>query len=344
MRSSFFVLALMMVGCAVDAGDESTASDEEAIAYGNPGFVQLYNANSKHLSEPGRPSFEGTDYTQLLSFMRTQDVLPDVITLQEVGTKTGRFTSQSCTSVIADLDRLVRPSAAKTTWKCIVAAGSPSALDNTPGGVAIIHRARFEPAEDKRLVGLYKWTTNGCVREKGGSGWTALVQKFHDGKHTIAFASVHLPVASATNGNGATADDCSGRNLALIDDALAATKADVKVIAGDMNHGDATRHLAKDGTVVHDWWETTYRTTREKYRDPFYDECAKRNAAEAAVSRCLESDDWTMDNAGSLNTRIDWVMVDGAKSLEGARTIAYKDVDAAVNYSDHRAEMLRIRY
>lgn len=341
MHRLFLIGTFLLAGCAGAVEEEEDVAQEESeLAYGKRAEVQLYNANLKHLSEPGKPSFEGTDYTQLLRFMKKQELVPDILALQEVGTKRPDFTSQSCASVLADMDRLVRPAAWRTKWKCIVADGSLNGLGNSPGGVAIVYRGRFEPRGAKKLVGLYKWTQDGCKRQKAGDGWTALVQRFDDGKNSIAVASVHLPTAGDGN-NNATDDDCSGKNLRLVEAALAATKADVKVMAGDMNHGDATRHIA-GGNVVHDHWEASYENhnaalSDSKYRDPFFDKCN-------GSSQCLEAEHWTMNNAGELDSRIDWVLVAGAKDLRDAKTISYAEVNPQIRYSDHRAHMVRIVY
>jgi hypothetical protein len=369
--------AVTAAGCAVDGetGDEATAGDNEsAVGHSDPSFIQLYNSNTKHMSEPGKPSYEGTDFTHLLAYMRAQTYLPDIITLQEIGTKTAEWTSQPCRAYVDALDRIVKTKGSTTTWSCIVAAGSTSGLDNAPGGVAIIHRARFKPAGAKNPVGLYRWNGSGCTLQSAGSGWTALVQKFIDGEHTVAVASVHLPTAS--DGDGATADDCSGKNLTLVRDALAATNADVKIIAGDMNHGDATRHLDPAGAVVHDNWETTYATnndflnasfpSKNRYRDAWFRDCAAgaapsptasyTKAQTVQISTCLAADNWTFNGAGKLDPRIDWVLVEGAYSLTDAKTILYADAHKAflsltgkpssdaTQYSDHRAQKLRVKY
>jgi endonuclease/exonuclease/phosphatase family metal-dependent hydrolase len=327
-------------GCAVQSGEaDELAADEAEIAYGDRGAVQIYNANLKHLSQPGRPSFEGTDFTRLLHWMARQETLPDILTLQEVGTREGDKRSQSCDAFVDALERIVRPDGWKTGWKCIVANGSTSSLDNAQGGVAIVHRGRFDPIGRKETLPLYRWSDGECRRANEGTGWTALVQKFDDGKHTIAVASVHLPLAG--RGANATGDDCAARNLDLVEAALAATKADAKVIAGDMNHGDATRRVSTDGTVVHEHWEVAYRDRNRalsgsRYHDPFFEACN-------GDSRCLETDHWTMNNEGEIDARIDWVLVAGART-ENAKTIGFEEVDPTMRYSDHRAHAVRVRY
>lgn len=357
--AAFSVLASAHLGCSADTGEDVGAEDE-ALSAADRAVVHLFNVNTKHASEPGRPSYENTDYRQLFAYMKESGSLPDIVTLEEVGTNTDRFTSQPCSRVREELERVVKPEGSRAKWRCIVAAGATDALGNTPGGVAMLYRGRFAPSESKKLVGLYRWTPGGCQLEEAGRGWTALVQKFDDGPHTIAVAAVHLDTAGAGHDN-AEDDDCSGKNLARIQDALDATHADVKVIAGDMNHGDATRHLDASGKVQHDWWETTYRThvsalSKSRYDDAIFDDCAKRSSGTDAISRCLVADHWSMNRAGALDSRIDWVLVSGARKLEDAKTVPWADAHAAwlrftgaassneKQYSDHRGQELRIRY
>lgn len=378
MKLSLLALsALLLAGCAADTGDgdEETGSDEAALGYTDASTIQLYNANTKHLSQFKTPHFEGTDFRQLLAYMKQQKSLPDIITLSEVGTVVpGKYTSKSCQAFLDELDRIVKPAGARTKWSCIVAGGSTKGVDNANGGVAIVHRARFVPAAAKDPVGLYYWKDGNCTRQTAGSGWTALVQKFRDGNHTVAVASVHLPTAG--DGTNATGDDCSGKNLDLVKKALAATNADVKVIAGDMNHGDATRHEGANGALVHDHWETTYSSnnyfqnaqnaSNSSYRDAFFRDCAKGFAASStaaytpaqtqSISTCLSQEHWSIGTGGKLAPRIDWVLVAGAFSLTDAKTIPYAEANKAyrtvtgnqenpaTRYSDHRAQALAIKY
>jgi hypothetical protein len=150
----------------------------------------------------------------------------------------------------------------------------------------------------------------------------------------------------------------------------------VKIIAGDMNHGDATRHLDASGAVAHDFWETTYGAnnfflnehypTNTGYRDAWFKLCAQdfdvspttkyTRAQTQAISTCLAKDHWSINGASKVDPRIDWVLVEGARSLTDARTIAYADAhrayltvtgktsSEATKYSDHRAQMLRVKY
>lgn len=369
--------AIVVAGCAAetDSADdgEDVGADEAALGYTDSSTIQVYDSNTKHMSEPGKPSFENSDFTQLLHYMDVQKAIPDIITLQEVGTKASSFTSQPCEVFVAALERIVKPKGARTAWHCIVADGATSSLGNASGGAAIVYRGRFKPIGAKQQVGLFYWNGKSCTHQQA-PGWTAVVQKFQDGAHTVAVASVHLPVAS--NGNGTTGDDCSGRNLEIVEQALASTKADVKIIAGDMNHGDATRHLDAAGAVVQDWWETSYAKSNDflnaeypstsKYRDAFFRDCAAganpspttaySRAQTEAIAKCLVTKDWTFGRAGKLDARIDWLLVAGAGSLSDAKTIPFEDAyhaflastgkaSAPVNhYSDHRALMLRVKY
>jgi len=329
----------LCAACAIDSSNEDVSDTESELAYGDRSFLQVYNTNTKHMSQKGKPSFEGSDFTELLSYMKTQAYVPDVITAQEVGTNRDDFTSQPCEVFTKELHGVAK----NATWKCIVAEGAPSNLHNSPGGVAIIHRARLVPKGEKVLVPLYYWSPKGCNIEHG---WKALVQKFEDGKHTVAVASVHLPVASSPDGTGATADDCSGRNLAAIERALAETHADVKILAGDMNHGDATRKLDAKNNLVLDHWETTYVRSNDlldpkaAYRDAFYRDCANVKKTANEISTCLVENDWSFNGKGKNDARIDWVLVSGAHALKEARTIPF----GAVHYSDHRAQTLRVVY
>lgn len=352
----------LLIGCAADV-DEDVAESESALGNAPNGSIEVYNMNTHHLSEPGKPSFEVTDWRQMISYMKEQAYLPDFILLSEVG-RHNSIPSQPCNVFVRRLEKVLSPKG-KIQWECEVAKGSPNALDNAGGGTAIVYRRSMQPLERKTLVN-FVYQDGKCVPDPTGPGLT-FIQTFKDGKHTVAVASLHLvsPSAGATNQYDR---DCSAKNLKEITDAMDRIEADAKIIGGDMNHADAKRHL-EGGTVVHDNWEAGYAQTvsflakghspNAGFKDAWFKDCANTCGVDASPDTTYSSAQTQCISACIASTtsvgRIDWLLAKGARSLRNNVSIPFAearaayirqtgDTNAVEKYSDHLAQRMTVVY
>ena len=342
--SAAMFLSCAVAGCAVEE-EEPEATSESALKNAPDGTLQFYSMNTHHMSQPGTPSFEVTDWRQMIAYMREQTYLPDIILLSEVG-RNNSVPSQPCNVFVNRLEKTLSPKG-KIEWKCEQAKGSTNALDNAGGGTAIVYRKNLVPLERKTFV---QWTYHDgkCIPDPTGPGLT-FVQTFKDGKRTVAVASLHLVSPTVEGGTNQYSRDCSEKNLAEITAALKATKADAMVLGGDMNHADAKRHL-EGATIVHDHWEAGYVTAKKAgFEDPWFDDCEKKcgDGKDACISVCVAE----TTSVG----RIDWLLARGAKKLKDNVSIPFADArasyvrqtgdaNAVEKYSDHLAQRMLVVY
>lgn len=340
-----FLLAAMFLGCAIPEDEELEASSESALANAPDGTLQVYSMNTHHMSEPGTPSFEVTDWRQMISYMREQKYLPDIILLSEIG-RSNSVPSQPCNVFVNRLEKTLSPKG-KIEWECEQAKGHTNALDNAGGGTAVVYRKNLVPIAKKVLV---QWTYHDgkCVPDPTGPGLT-FIQTFKDGKRTVAVASLHLVSPTTEGGTNQYGRDCSAKNLGEITAALKATKADAMIFGGDMNHADAQRHY-EAGVVVHDHWESGYLTAKDAgFVDPWFDDCA--NTCGSAQTQCISACIASTTSVG----RIDWLLAKGAKKLKDNVSIPFADArasfvrqtgnaNAVEKYSDHLAQRMVVVY
>jgi hypothetical protein len=365
LRWSALTLAIV-TGCVVGDEEELPPGDNDTTVLASPApnasFV-YYNANTKHASFA---DIEKSDVRNFNAYMAAT-TKPDLITLSEVGiyelsrpvvgtdgvTRTRSI--HSCADVAADLSARVGE-----------AYGCRSTGER--GGAAVIYRkARFASADaDVAVVNLETIHADGTCTIPAAP-WKALTVRLTDkanGGRAVRVASIHLPTADSAEDDGtAFSADCSWRNLQRIETGLKSLgTADVSILGGDWNHGDATRHVTAGGEVVHDGWECTYRnatsadltpcgSTGLGYRDVMFRSCQKAcpDAAPpyggSCMASCLQTDNWTI---GGKN-RIDFVLVKGGSLVREQATIAYSDpkaqsVSPTLKYSDHRAIRAKIYY
>lgn len=365
LRNLFGVMFLVCAieGCAVET-EEEVASSESELKNAPDGALQVYSMNTHHMSQPGTPSFEATDFRQMIAYMREQAYLPDVILLSEVG-RNNSVPSQPCNKFVNVLEKTLSPKG-KIKWECEQAKGDTKSLDNAGGGTAIVYRKNLVPLERKTLV---QWTYHDgkCVPDPTGPGLT-FIRTFKDGKRTVAVASLHLVSPTVPGGTNQYDRDCSEKNLADITDALRATKADVMVFGGDMNHADARRHL-EGANVVHDNWEAGYAYSNKflakshspnaGFEDPWFDDCATECGVKASAHASYSAAQTQCISACIAKTtsvgRIDWLMAKGAKSLKDNVSIPFAearaafvrqtgDANAVEKYGDHLAQRMLVVY
>lgn len=351
-------------GCAAEEEEEPEGSVESELKNAPDGQLQVYSMNTHHMSEPGEPSFEVTDFRQMIAYMRVQKFLPDIILLSEVG-RQNSVPSQPCNKFVKRLEKVLSPKG-KIQYACEVAKGSPDANNNAGGGTAIVYRKNLTPVSKKVLV---QWTYHDgkCVPDPTGPGLT-FVQTFKDGKRTVAAAALHLVSPTAPGDTNQYGRDCSEKNLREIADTLDRTGADAKVMGGDMNHADAKRRV-EGANVIHEKWEGGYAGINHYlaegsndnggFRDPWFDDAAATcgvNASgktkyTAAQHQCISAGVAALTSVG----RIDWLLAKGVSKIKDNVSIPFAEARAAFvaqtgnnaaveKYSDHLAQRFTVVY
>jgi len=359
------LLGTAITGCAADVDDEDVGVDEAEIKKSPDGALQIYTMNTHHMSEPGKDSFEVTDWRQMLSYMREQAYHPDIILLSEVG-RNNSVPSQPCVTFVRGLQKALSPKG-KIEWNCEQAKGHVTKLDNAGGGTAIVYRKNLVPQEKVVLVQWSLDKSSGkCVPDQTGPG-LSLIQVFKDGKRRVAVASLHLVSGTTEGATNQLGRDCSEKSLRDVTEAMAKIDADVKIIGGDMNHADAARRV--EGTnIIHEQWEGGYAETcgylakGQKYnagfKDPWFRDCAASCSVKAsgdtsytaAQTQCISSCmgkalgpgriDWTLAKGGQID---DNVLIEYADA-RAAYVRQTGDANAVEKYADHRANRMLIKY
>ena len=243
---SFALLGASLVACSaeVDDDDDEVSETSEAELKNAPaGALQIYNMNTHHMSEPGKPSFEATDWRQMLAYMKEQPYLPDIVLLSEVG-RNNSVPSQPCVTFVRQLEKTLskknKKGESKIEWTCEQASGHVTKLDNSGGGTAVVYRKNLVPRERA----MVQWTTQEdgqCIPDPTGPGlsFDAGVQ----GRQPRRGRAPHLVSPGAGTSN---TTDCSDKSLRDVTDAMARSGGR-EIIGGDMNHADAHRHDGRGG-------------------------------------------------------------------------------------------------
>lgn len=342
-------LALVTAGCGpseeLEAPVELPGEVSAGLVGGTDDKLLIYNVNTKHLSSPGTSNDEGTDYKDFVYYMShgSRPRLPDIIVLQEVNTPG----YPSCATFVSFLEGLT-------------GANYACRYTNAQGGAAVVYRVARLSYQTETKWTLYKMnpSTGVCARDTSSPFWTGLAVRLKDdlnGKY-VNVASVHTPTDDAPGSSEGVGDDCIWTNLKEFNSKLNGLgSAHMKILAGDFNHRDA--YVTSAG---HQYFECMYKGTNVdlggcggtnlQFKDPMYRACAAANTTESAISSCLTANHWTTAH-GAIDWRIDFLFVK-AYSLTGQYTIKNDDADVArgqlasdaVNYSDHRGQMVLADY
>lgn len=370
---SFALLGASLVACSaeVDDDDDEVSETSEAELKNAPaGALQIYNMNTHHMSEPGKPSFEATDWRQMLAYMKEQPYLPDIVLLSEVG-RNNSVPSQPCVTFVRQLEKTLskknKKGESKIEWTCEQASGHVTKLDNSGGGTAVVYRKNLVPLEKKTMV---QWTydkkTDTCIPDPTGPG-LSFVQVFKDGNRRVAVAPLHLVSPGAGTSNQYDRD-CSDKSLRDVTDAMAKIQADAKIIGGDMNHADAHRTTDAAGVVTHLKWEAAYANAvgylgkdhkpNAGFKDPWFKDCAATCGVQASDETSYSKEQTQCISACIAKTtsvgRIDWLIAKGANLRENV-SIPFADARAAYvrqtadtsaveKYSDHLAQRMLVVY
>jgi hypothetical protein len=316
------------------------------------GQLQVWDLNTKHM---GQDVGEPTDWRVFVDYItdpRFAPYYPDVVTLQEVGT---RGPGQECWAFQAKLEERtgLRYGCRSTSNK----GGTAVVFQRSKLAVRRGTFTAFRELEDRG--------TGRCVPVGDGS-WTAVgvgLSERLTGKQ-VDVESIHLPTHP---------DHCYGQNVARAYRAFAAMDggpehplvATTHVIAGDFNVSEAVtrgRGLGSSGAVF-GGWSCWYRGVNERLatpkdcpsvplKDAVYEACRQQRsyATDAALwSECIKGLDWKSTNltVGDKH-RIDFVLTDAAWVFASSTgtvpfcvaSWAAKDdgsVRSQLRYSDHRA-------
>lgn len=305
--------------------------------------LQVWNLNTHRM---GTTAADGSDYRQFVDYITDPAYVayvPDVVTLQEAGTNITNPPIQT-----ASCQQFVSAVEARTglDYNCYETT--------LQGGAAIVYRTgRLSyvggTRQSVRLEEVSNTTTGACSL----GSWYALVLRLTDDKnagHFINVAAVHLPTRDASTG-GTVADDCAWDNMKIVDSAVNGLgSADMKVMAGDWNHADAT--TTSSGAFA--YWECEYAGTSYQvgtcggqnlgWKDAMYRACGLSGAA---AYDCLHTYHWT----ASSGARIDFLFAK-AYAIYNQDTVEWADAYAAAGspaggptkYSDHRGQGALLRY
>lgn len=330
----------------VEVRMEQPGEVSSGLVGGTDDKLLIYNLNTKHLSSPGTSNSEGTDYKDFVYYMShaSRPRLPDIVVLQEVNTPG----YPSCATFVSFLEG-------------VTGANYACRYTSAQGGAAVVYRVARLSYQTETMWTLYKMnpTTGVCARDTSSPLWTGLAVRLKDdvnGKY-VNVASVHTPTDDAPGSSNGVGDDCIWTNLKEFNAKLNGLgSAHMKILAGDFNHRDALVT-----TSGHQYFECMYKGTNAdlsdcggtnlQFKDPMYRACAASNTTESAISNCLTTNHWTMAKSGDVNRRIDFLFVK-AYSLTNQYTVSYDDADVArgqlasdaINYSDHRGQMVLADY
>lgn len=342
-------LALVVAGCGpseeLEVREAPSGEVTSGLMGGTDDKLLIYNLNTKHLSSPGTSNDEGTDYKDFVYYMShgSRPRLPDLIILQEANSPG----YPSCASFVSFLESMT-------------GANYACRYTNAQGGAAVVYRVARLSYQTETTWTLYRMssTTGVCARDTSNPLWTGLAVRLKDdvnGKY-VNVAAVHTPTSDAPGSTDGVGDDCIWTNLKEFNAKLNGLgSAHMKVLAGDFNHRDA--YVTSAG---HQYFECMYKGTNVdlggcggtnlQFKDPMYRACAATSSTESAISSCLTANHWTTAH-GAIDWRIDFLFVK-AYSLTDQYTVKFDDADVArgqlasdaVNYSDHRGQMVLADY
>lgn len=345
-------LAVGLSACGGQLPAEESASPElatvsQGITDSPATHIKVYNANT-HKNSFGDVELN-SDIRNLTAYMATRDYRPDVVTLQEVGVFNGTYLPHGryCNGFYNDL-----AARAGGTYAC--------AATNAHGGSAVMYRTpRFSLVGTPVEFSLKKKIGTTCTTNYT-SPYKGIAVRLYDKSSGIYVnvASVHFPVESdADGGDRIFGDDCTSDNMDITVTNVNSLGSGMKIIGGDMNHGDASRTGEYPNPVTHNYWESAYTRNLSNftgstyvYRDVLLTQCIANTGAVypftgSPLAGCLE-------NAGTLlrtdaDARIDWLLFNrSSATVVSANTIGWSNnhLVSPLDYSDHRAQEALIRY
>jgi hypothetical protein len=231
-----FVLVLLAALIFLASGAAAARADQLQTPRNQ---LQVWNFNTAALS-----TGPITDYRKFVDYITDPGhviYMPDLITLQEVGTNiSGSLVIPSCHVFEQTLEAKVPGQnyyCVETTYR-----GGDAVLWRTPR--LIRESVPGHPISDGKSVLEYvrDTTTGPCFRPTNptANNWWAMAVRLKDtadaaNPRYVNAASFHL---RTTPGNPAA--DCAWENMKLLNTELADLPAHMRIMAGDANHGDAT--------------------------------------------------------------------------------------------------------
>jgi hypothetical protein len=239
-----FALALL-VAVGFLAGGAAVASAAQLTTPSNQ--LQVWNVNTAGMhTGNGSPA---TDYRKFVAFITDParvTYMPDIVTIQEAGVVAKG--EASCTAYAGALQ-----TATNHSYYCVETTRT--------GGAAVVFRndrlvreTVSAPAGTDIRNG--KWVQEKERTQAGGTcqvgNWYAMAVRLKDSqslKH-VNVASFHLPTGANTDA------DCAWENMQTLDNELgaAAPSADMRVMAGDANHSDATTDSTNNTFFDWEYW------------------------------------------------------------------------------------------
>lgn len=358
------VLAVPVAAGAQAVAEEPGAASAEAEVpaeaqpNGDPGYLQVYDANVENLptTDEQPPAECAGDWHDLMYYMRTQELKPDVYLVQQLNNKE---------QLDLLLDRMESHFGEK--YAGVLAENDP---EPTTGGDcnpfkkrqtnAVIWRTdRLElvkSASPKNRWQAQKWDGGSCVpnHQPRTKGVKALLLDRASGK-TVTAASFHWPTMT-------TGEKCARNNVGELSNELTEDgydshddygETDLYVAGGDANAHDIGEGGAPDGEPS-TWYEAANGDAGGElgFRDAVYAHCDT-----ADDPRACKDDRWTLE--AKTKRRVDYLL--GRKpggempEMSGVVVPTFEDGDKAdeevsddgdspLVYSDHRAVGARVHY
>ncbi|MGW7078045.1 hypothetical protein [Streptomyces sp. NPDC054866] len=335
------------------------AAPAEAEPNGDPGFLQVYDANVENLptSDEQPPATCAGDWHDLMYYMRTQELKPDVYLVQQLNNK-------------AQLDLLLDRMETHfgERYAGVLAENDPEPSKESAGGECWDFKKRQTNAVIWRTDRLQlvksqppdnRWQAQNLVdgqcvnnNQPRTKGVKALLHDKVSGK-TVTAASFHWP----TMGHGGT--ECADENAVELSNELTEDGYD-----SHAPYGATDLYIAGGDTNAHDREDATWRKwyamangdlpgSTLGFRDAVYADCQTKPDPSAC-----RKDRWTL--VTSVNRRVDYIL--GRKPggalprMTDAVVPTFDEGDLAdealsgdgdnrdLDYSDHRAVGTRVHY
>ncbi|RII14686.1 hypothetical protein DSC45_20245 [Streptomyces sp. YIM 130001] len=350
--------AALVVPALTGATAEAPAAADEAKPNDAPGFLQVYDANVENLptSTETSPAQCAGDWHDLMYYMRTQELKPDVYLVQQLSNK-------------AQLDRLLDRMETHFGEKFsgVLAENAPVPSDEGAGGNCWNYKKRqtnaviwrtdrlelLKSASPDNRWQAQNWNGKECVNnnQPRTKGVKALLRDKVSGK-TVTAASFHWP----TVGHGGS--KCTMSNIGELSNELTEDEYDT-----DPTHGSTDLYLAGGDSNAHEQtggdWHPWYAAAnadiggRFGFRDAVYADCATQDDPDAC-----RADRWTLITKS--HRRVDYLLgrkPDGAQPrMTDVAVPTFDEGDLAdeelsddgdrgdLDYSDHRAVGARVHY
>jgi hypothetical protein len=319
----FAALALLAAGPpAARAAQTATPTDK----------LQVWDLNTARMDTGGKTDYE--KFIDLIMDGSRYPYYPDIVLLQEAGTKTSDLNVTSCLAFAIRLSQRSYPG--NQNYNCYETTYR--------GGAAIVYRTnRLSVAvPGNRLTEYTRDDLGRCAPDSDPvvkDRWHAATLLLSDGGRYVSVGSLHYP----TGGRA-----CSWENTNMLTNALGGAGIAMKILGGDTNEKDA-------GTTAYGtWngWNCWYLAAIDScyvslgWTDVVYRACLASTPTDT-WNRCVRPYNWTFDASKPEPTpsnpttrdRRDFIFVKGAGSTD-VHTIpisyAYPyDGGSSLPYSDH---------